>query len=165
MKSFILLFLLLILSGGTNAQCLSSKNGIMGCEQNTTLEAPFLELAISQGIHDTRLFNNVSRIEANYITKYNIAYGASFGVVPNGFNSKHVTTGINIGYYFKCLLPMINIGATNITTMRINDNLEPVIHKGWHTNISYSLRFISGTVTFGAVGSTTGILLSIGKIF
>jgi hypothetical protein len=152
--------LFFLLSLPAQSQCLG-----LACDQPTIQTPPYIELSVGQGIHDTHLFYNVTHLSISRVTKGYIVYGLSFGVRPTGHPLRQISTNVLLGYNVAgCIILAATVGATNITTMRANNEAEPVLYTGWHANAGMTVKFISGHTTFGAYGSSTGIGLSLGLI-
>jgi len=135
-----------------------------GCENLTINIPPYIEMSVGQGIFFPNTFKNITKIDINYITKDEIVYGLSFGKVINKKSDYSINAflGYNI---LGCVITGVTYGYTNVTTIKVNKKAEPIIYQGWHSNFGMSAKFISGMTTFGAFGSSSGIGVSIGKIF
>lgn len=164
----------MIISININAQC-SSRLGIMNesCASLTIIIPPALEVSIGLGLFDPNLLKNILKVDVCYITKDEIVYGGSIGVIPNHPKDKklfdNASVNLFIGYNLAgCIIIGPTLGLTNITTARIGrDGI--IIKEGIHANVGMSIKFISTytsfPITFGAFGSSSGIGLSIGTIF
>jgi len=171
----LLLVILLFVSFTSQAQCDWNSRGIMGgYGLRTVIEQPAFEVSIGQGIFYKHLFENLTKVDVNYITKSGFIYGGSFGVVTHNpikpKLSDNIATNVFLGYNLaNCVMIGATFGMTNVTTMRINDNQQPVIYRGWHPNLGMSIKFISQTsfnpITFGGFSSSNGSGLTIGMIF
>lgn len=158
--TIILLFLTLFVKGQYNNHL-----GIMNtrCESSINIP-PYFEVSVGQGLFFPNIFKNITKIDINYITKDEIVYGLSFGKIFN--NKKDYSINALLGYNVAdCAIIGWTIGITDITTAKINNHSNLVIYQGWHWNTGFSTKFIDGKVVFGVFGSSSGIGLTIGKIF
>jgi hypothetical protein len=133
------------------------------CSSLTINTPPYLEISVGQGLFKSNTFDNITKVDINKITKDEIIYGASFGKVLNRKSDYSVSA--NLGYNIAgCIMVCATFGYTNTTTARFNRKSDLIVYQGWHKNIGMSAKFISGRVTFGAFGSSSGIGFSIGTI-
>jgi hypothetical protein len=136
------------------------------CSSLTIVTPPFVEVNIGQGLFKQNTFDNVTKIGVTYVSAGEVVIGLSGGMILNKKRPlDNMSVDLFLGYNVAgCIMLGPTFGLTNITTVKISNELEPVIYKGWHPNVGMMGKFIMGRISFGAFGSSSGVGMTLGIV-
>lgn len=171
MKKIITLSFLLILMiySTSQAQCFSH-NGIMNeaCRSMTIIKPPAFE--VSLGMSSSHMI----KTDLNYITKNEVVYGVSFGILPyhpniSMLNQEDAAANAFLGYNLAGSIIIGVIGGVSHYTRYFMQDEQQIKTSGLDSNIGMSIKIITNTssvpLTFGCYGSKLEIGVSVGTIF
>jgi hypothetical protein len=169
-KLFTLSFIMiLMIYSTTTAQCFS-QNGIMNkaCQSMTIIKPPAFEVSI--GISNSHMI----KADVNYITKNEIVYGGSFGLLPyhpniSMLNQQDATANAFLGYNLAGAIIIGVMGGVSHYTGYFIQEEQQIKNSGFNCNIGMSIKIITNSssfpLTFGCYGSKVEIGISVGTIF
>lgn len=171
MKKILTLSFLLIsmIYSSSQAQCFSH-NGIMNqaCQLLTIIKPPAFEVSIGMGS------SHMIKMDLNYITKNEVVYGGSFGILPyhpniSMLNQDDAAASAFLGYNLAGSIIIGVIGGVSHYTRYYMQNEQQIRTSGLHSNFGMSIKIITNTssvpLTFGCYGSNLEIGVTVGTIF
>jgi hypothetical protein len=138
------------------------------CQSMTIIKPPAFEVSI--GMSNSHMI----KTDLNYITKNEVVYGVSFGILPyhptiSMLNQEDATASAFLGYNLAGSIIIGVIGGVSHYNRYFMQNEQQIKTSSLNSNFGMSLKIITNTgsvpLTFGCYGSKVEIGVSVGTIF